>query len=401
MLQSVWAILSQIVGLATIGGLSGQLPVENGLSSELLQKEAPLAFSDELRLVQLSPGSKPQWMTDKQKFEAKAQGIDFVDITDAPHLGSLYKKPRFTYPPPDSSSSIVRGVFPHLTTDEPRANLEHLTSYFTRYYNSDTGKESSEWLYSKILAYTDELASEEQASMINVNLVDHAFKQHSIIVRFAPSSSAPSDPITVMGAHLDSINRTDPYGRAPGAGDDGSGTVTLLETYRGLLAAGYVPVSPLEFHFYAGEEGGLLGSSAIVNDYEKAHKVVRGMLQFDMTAFHKAGTREELAIVTNTNQVDSVLTKHLFSLAKEYLDLPIVETQYPVGPTGAGPTSDHLIWHKAGYQACHPLEAQFKYANSHVHSIDDRMDFSSEFSFDHMLHFMKLGAAFAVEMSNY
>ncbi|CAK5262994.1 unnamed protein product [Mycena citricolor] len=273
MLQSVWAILSQIVGLATIGGLSGQLPVENGLSSELLQKEAPLAFSDELRLVQLSPGSKPQWMTDKQKFEAKAQGIDFVDITDAPHLGSLYKKPASPTRPPTPA----------------RPSSAHLTSYFTRYYNSDTGKESSEWLYSKILAYTDELASEEQASMINVNLVDHAFKQHSIVsgVRhrlalenkwrpdrsICASSSAPSDPITVMGAHLDSINRTDPYGRAPGAGDDGSGTVTLLETYRGLLAAGYVPVSPLEFHFYAGEEGGLLGSSAIVNDYEKAHKV--------------------------------------------------------------------------------------------------------------------------------
>lgn len=68
-----------------------------------------------------------------------------------------------------------------------------------------------------------------------------------------------------------------------------------------LLVAGYVPVSPLEFHFYAGEEvscvvfdttqvvtyvriqGGLRGSQAIASSYEADGKIVRGMAQFDMT----------------------------------------------------------------------------------------------------------------------
>jgi leucyl aminopeptidase len=91
-----------------------------------------------------------------------------------------------------------------------------------------------------------------------------------------------------------------PFWGAPGAGDDGSGTVTILEAYRALLVAGYVPISPLEFHFYAGEEvslcqlarttrifmllqSGHFGSQAIASSYEIAGKVVRGMIQFDMT----------------------------------------------------------------------------------------------------------------------
>lgn len=80
-----------------------------------------------------------------------------------------------------------------------------------------------------------------------------------------------SDPITVLGAHCDSINNENPFFPAPGADDDASGTVTILEAYRGwflftnllhqdlthltaLLRAEYIPTSPLEFHFYSAEE---------------------------------------------------------------------------------------------------------------------------------------------------
>lgn len=75
----------------------------------------------------------------------------------------------------------------------------------------------------------------------------------------------------MVGAHCDSINLANPFLPAPGADDDGSGTVTILEAFRGtsalnplnrysihsllgILISGYIPTSPLEFHFYAGEE---------------------------------------------------------------------------------------------------------------------------------------------------
>lgn len=38
-----------------------------------------------------------------------------------------------------------------------------------------------------------------------------------------------------------------------GADDDGSGTVTILESYRALLASGFAPGRPVEFHWYSAE----------------------------------------------------------------------------------------------------------------------------------------------------
>lgn len=40
-----------------------------------------------------------------------------------------------------------------------------------------------------------------------------------------------------------------PFLGAPGADDDGSGTVTILEAYRALLASDFKPSRPLEFHW--------------------------------------------------------------------------------------------------------------------------------------------------------
>ncbi|KAJ7183111.1 peptidase [Mycena filopes] len=351
---------------------------------------------DELRLVQFSFDAEAEWLTEREKLQAKAMGRKFMDITDTPSLGSS-KKPHFSYPAPNST--IVTDVLSYLSTAEPRANLEHFTSYYTRYYNSETGKASSEWLYAKILAYTEELASVEQKPLISVESLKHPWKQNSIIIRIAPLAALESDPITVIGAHIDSINRESPFLSAPGAGDDGSGTVTILEAYRGLLVAGYIPVSPLEFHFYAGEEGGLLGSQAIVSSYETAEKVVRGMLQFDMTVFHKDGTREEIAVITNEDQVDDALTEFLVVLVIErYLEIPMVRDVYPGPP---GPSSDHSTWKKANYQSAHVLEGQFENSNSHIHGAEDLVDITPEFSFDHALHFSKLAVAFAIELSSY
>lgn len=49
---------------------------------------------------------------------------------------------------------------------------------------------------------------------------------------------------------MDSINLNSPKaGRAPGADDDGSGTVNLIEAFRVLLASGFKPATPIEFHW--------------------------------------------------------------------------------------------------------------------------------------------------------
>ena len=71
--------------------------------------------------------------------------------------------------------------------------------------------------------------------------------------------------------------------KAPGADDDGSGTVTILDVFRALVSSKYEPVNDVEFHWYSAEEGGLLGSQAIFAEYERVGVQVAAMLQQDMT----------------------------------------------------------------------------------------------------------------------
>ena len=87
-------------------------------------------------------------------------------------------------------------------------------------------------------------------------------------------------PHIIVGAHQDSANYDFPLLPAPGADDDGSGTVTILEAFRVLVQAGFKPKLPVEFHWYAAEEGGLLGSQDIASEYVHQRKDVGAMIQF-------------------------------------------------------------------------------------------------------------------------
>lgn len=59
--------------------------------------------------------------------------------------------------------------------------------------------------------------------------------------------------------------------------------MNLIEAFRVLAASGFKPSTPLEFHWYSGEEGGLLGSQTIATNYKSAGKSVKAMMELDMT----------------------------------------------------------------------------------------------------------------------
>ena len=66
----------------------------------------------------------------------------------------------------------------------------------------------------------------------------------------SPTSTAPlgseTSPLTIPPEILELIDVP-----APGADDDGSGIVDLIETFRVLVVAGFRPSSTVEFHWYA------------------------------------------------------------------------------------------------------------------------------------------------------
>ncbi len=67
--------------------------------------------------------------------------------------------------------------------------------------------------------------------------------------------------------------------RYDGTDDDGSAVTVLVTAFEALLKTGLTPSSrPLELHFYAAEEGGLLGSKAVARAYAEQGKTIHGLL---------------------------------------------------------------------------------------------------------------------------
>jgi leucyl aminopeptidase len=175
--------------------------------------------------------------------------------------------------------------------------LKHMTSYYNRYYGDTYGALSAEWLHDHIAKvalsdstsigkYTDPVESQiiEKSPFgthISLEYFTHPFPQSSIIARFEPKVRNFSQPLTILGAHQDSANYLFPLLPAPGADDDCSGTVSILEAFRILAESGYTPKSgPVEFHWYAAEEGGNLGSQAVARYKKEQGASIGAMMEF-------------------------------------------------------------------------------------------------------------------------
>lgn len=157
-------------------------------------------------------------------------------------------------------------------------DLKNLTSFYTRMYNSPTGERSSQWLHDHIASI---IADAPYHTHISLEYFTHTFPQSSIIARFEPHARDFDKPLTILGAHQDSANYLFPLLPAPGADDDGSGTVSILEAFRVLAESGFVPKEgPVEFHWYAAEEAGLLGSQDIAAYKKKEGAHIGAMMEF-------------------------------------------------------------------------------------------------------------------------
>lgn len=165
--------------------------------------------------------------------------------------------------------------------------LKHMTSYYNRYYGGPTGEESSQWLHDHVAQI---IADAPYHTHISLEYFTHSFPQSSLIARFEPKVRDFSKPLTILGAHQDSANYLFPLLPAPGADDDCSGTVSILEAFRVLATGGYVPQNgPVEFHWYAAEEGGLLGSQDIAAYKKQEGAHIGAMMEF--VSVFRSGSR--------------------------------------------------------------------------------------------------------------
>lgn len=317
-----------------------------------------------------------------------------MDITSTghtyPHV-ELSERSTITYPAKPAYNTTVKKLAKDLSKKQMRKHLETFTAFHTRYYKSSYGIDSANWLYGQVKGEIEEAGADEYGA--TVTKFDHPWGQFSIIAQIP----GKSNNTIIQSAHQDSINLFLPsILAAPGADDDGSGTVTILEALRILLRSEDVvqgkSENTVEFHWYSAEEGGLLGSQAVFKHYAETGRVVKAMLQQDMTGYVSqtlaAGEPESVGVITDF--VDPALTEFIKTIVDEYCDIPYVLTKCGYA------CSDHASASKYGYPSAFVIESDFKYSDKKIHTTEDKIEF---LSFDHMLQHAKMTLAFAYEMA--
>lgn len=341
------------------------------------------------RLIQLSP-TEEHWMNEEQIFDLIRSGKKFIDVTDGDleNIPKDFSHMRVELPKGPIFQNIVTPLAGNVSISSMKNFLTKFSGFNTRYYQSQTGKQSGEWLFSEL---SNIAKGASDSVKISVKQFQHSWPQSSTIVRLEAASSERSEdePIVIIGAHQDSVNQNNPwFGRSPGADDDGSGATCVFETFRVLVGNGFIPDRPIEFHWYSAEEGGLLGSQKVAAAYRTQDVRVVGMFQMDMTGYLPPKKTEVVGIATDF--IDKGLSAYLQKLADEYVQIKWVDTQCGYG------CSDHASWTKAGYPSAFTFESLFDDHSPYIHSPNDDI---SHISFEHMSHFVRLAIAFGVELS--
>ncbi|KAL6823549.1 Zn-dependent exopeptidase [Trichoderma camerunense] len=348
---------------------------------------APLTGSNsELRLIKTSEDDVGQWVTEQEKFDRfTSKNIGFIDITDikddevlsilsrAPSDTSLTTR-AVTYPTRVEHVDEAQSLIAKVSTTGPQSWLTTFTQFTTRHYRSTTGTQASAWLFDQVST----IASARPE--ITVQRFTHTWNQPSIIARLPGESSN----LIIVGAHMDSTAGST-TARSPGADDNGSGSVTILEALRVIAQSDFTPQNTIEFHWYSGEEGGLLGSQAIFSNYKSTGKTVLAMLNQDMTGFSPSN---QLAVYTDN--VDAALTQYVRVIATQYTGAAPLTTRCGYG------CSDHASARSNGFPSAFVNEDTFERSNPSIHTAGDSLD---KIQWPAVLRHAKFTVGFLVEAS--
>ncbi|WYZ44863.1 hypothetical protein EsH8_VIII_000179 [Colletotrichum jinshuiense] len=331
-------------------------------------------------------------VTEEEKWEMMDKRIHFFDITEWSDVAAVATTAEFKlaaalpFPTEMNQTCHVNALIPKLNTDNMRTHLERFSAFHNRYYLSKTGVESAEWLYGQISAVLD-AAGHPTA---NVRYVRHvAWSQPSIIVTIPGQGSRT----VVVGSHLDSVISGDRgAGRAPGADDDGSGSVMILEVLRVFLtdkriASGEL-LNTVEFHWYGAEEAGLLGSQDIFTQYRTLGRQVVSMLNQDMVGYVGRDGVERFGVVTDWTDPDQVA--YMKRVIDAYTDIPYEETVCGYA------CSDHASANRNGFPSSFIFETPFGNHNPYIHTPNDTIE---HVSFDHVLQHAKMTIGYLYELA--
>jgi Peptidase family M28 len=170
------------------------------------------------------------------------------------------------------------------------------------------------------------------------------------------------DQIYIICAHLDDM----PEGSlAPGADDNGSGSVAVLLTAS--ILSDYTFERTIRYLLFTGEEQGLIGSNYYVQDCVSNGDNILGALNFDMIAYD-SNSDGSMEVYCGTMPASEAIGDLLIDPISSY-GISLDWTKYTTAPAW----SDQYRFWEAGYPAIVGIES-FQDFNPNYHTTNDTRD---------------------------
>ena len=281
----------------------------------------------------------------------------FVAFAQAPHI---YEH---DYPVITAENPLIRSLMDSVSLDSINANIEHLSGYHTRRYDSRFIYDVQDWLVSRyktfgvdtVMLHDFEVPYFEQGTADNILAVKWGTK-------------TPQEYV-ICGAHYDSWN-ADGYDpdtiRSPGADDNASGVAGILETAR--LLSPYTFDRTVIFANWCAEEIGLVGSAAYAHDMAEQRMDIVAYFNLDMTGYLAEGSDIHVNLMYTSQ--DSLLGDYVKNLSRVYFpEMRIWQDWLPWGD------SDYSSFNRNGYPAIHPFEDVHN-SSPFIHSRQDVLGLS-------------------------
>ena len=199
-----------------------------------------------------------------------------------------------TIPAPDPE---VGRIVAEISRDNIRRTVDRLVGFGTRHTLSDTTSDTRgigaarRWIESEFRRIAAGSGGRMSVARFDADIpASRRLKRAARVVDIvATFKGRDPDRVFVLGAHYDSRNSDvmDETCDAPGANDDGSGIAVVLECARVLSAVDLN--ATVVFIAFAGEEEGLLGSTAWVEMAKERHLRLDGMLNNDIVGSSRDG----------------------------------------------------------------------------------------------------------------
>jgi hypothetical protein len=232
-----------------------------------------------------------------------------------------------------------------------------LQNFQTRYSYSDSIHAARQWIFDKFVSFG--------IDSVWLHYYYYDSPQYNVVATVV--GTAQPDKVIVVGGHYDSVvygGGTNPYVWAPGADDNGTGTVATLEIAR-IIVENPLPVTVM-FVPFPQEEQGLIGSDYFCSWLYYHYIDVHLMLNADMIA-HSVDSYEDVTIYGDASAMEFV--NIMMEMANTYTYL------HPYyGGQSSG--SDHYSFYQWGYDALFSAEGDFFYGGWHKnYDIVDSLDF--------------------------